>query len=304
MRQYFASTKRPPSKPWIGSIRCCRCRRDGWSATALSTTARELFRCTPRLPPKAPQCWPKLPPITPARSLWPSSPTWLPTSRAARRFILSPTTCRRIRPGGLSNFLRLTPNCTSTTRRPTLPGSTRSKTGSPRSSAMSFPAASFPRYPTWPASSCAISATTTALPNPSSGPIATPTIALPLIPLHLLPATSSLPGKWHPTPLPAPLENSVDQNRLKPRRGRQNAYVEPVIGSIRRECLDHVIVINESHLRRVLTSYVVYYHRSRTHLSLDKDCPDARPIQPPNNGKVIAIPQVGGLHHRYERLAA
>jgi len=65
-----------------------------------------------------------------------------------------------------------------------------------------------------------------------------------------------------------------------------------------------VVVINERHLRWVLTSYVDYYHHSRTHLSLDKDCPDARPIQPPNSGKVIAIAQVGGLHHRYERLAA
>jgi hypothetical protein len=63
-------------------------------------------------------------------------------------------------------------------------------------------------------------------------------------------------------------------------------------------------VINERHLRRVLSLYVDYYQRTRTHLSLDKDCPDARPIQPPNSGKVIAIAQVGGLHHRYERLAA
>jgi hypothetical protein len=54
----------------------------------------------------------------------------------------------------------------------------------------------------------------------------------------------------------------------------------------------------------VLFSYVDYYHRARTHLSLDKDCPEARPIQPPNSGKVIAIPQVGGLHQRYERSAA
>ncbi|MFZ0888440.1 MAG: integrase core domain-containing protein [Candidatus Binataceae bacterium] len=89
-----------------------------------------------------------------------------------------------------------------------------------------------------------------------------------------------------------------------PRSPWQNTYIERVIGSIRRECLDHVLVINERHLRRVLFSYVDYYHRSRTHLSLDKDCPDPRPIQPPNRGKVIAIPQVGGLHHRYERLAA
>jgi putative transposase len=89
-----------------------------------------------------------------------------------------------------------------------------------------------------------------------------------------------------------------------PRSPWQNAYVERVIGSIRRECLDHILVANERHLRRVLSSYVDYYHRSRTHLSLDKDCPDARPVQPPNCGEVIAIPQVGGLHQRYERLAA
>jgi len=89
-----------------------------------------------------------------------------------------------------------------------------------------------------------------------------------------------------------------------PRSPWQNACVERVIGSIRRECLDHLVVINERHLRRVLISYADYYQRSRTHLSLDKDCPDARPIQPPNRAKLIAIPQVGGLHHRYERLAA
>jgi putative transposase len=89
-----------------------------------------------------------------------------------------------------------------------------------------------------------------------------------------------------------------------PRSPWQNAYVERVIGSIRRECLDHVLVINERHLRRVLSSYADYYHRLRTHLSLDKDCPDARPIQQPNNSNVIAIPQVGGLHHRYDRRAA
>jgi transposase InsO family protein len=89
-----------------------------------------------------------------------------------------------------------------------------------------------------------------------------------------------------------------------PRSPWQNAYVERVIGSIRRECLDHIVIFNERHLRRVLSSYVDYYQRTRTHLSLDKDRPDARPIQPPNSGKVIAIPQVGGLHHRYERLAA
>jgi putative transposase len=84
----------------------------------------------------------------------------------------------------------------------------------------------------------------------------------------------------------------------------QNAYVERVIGSIRRECLDQVVIFNERHLRRVLSSYADYYHRTRTHLSLDKDCPDTRRVQAPARGKVIAIAQVGGLHHRYQRLAA
>jgi hypothetical protein len=85
-----------------------------------------------------------------------------------------------------------------------------------------------------------------------------------------------------------------------PRSPWQNACVD----SIRRECLDHIVIFNEHHLRRVLSSYLDYYHRTRTHLSLDKDCPDPRPIMPRRIGRVIAIPQVGGLHHRYERLAA
>jgi putative transposase len=89
-----------------------------------------------------------------------------------------------------------------------------------------------------------------------------------------------------------------------PRSPWQNPYVERVIGSIRRECLDHVVVFNERHLRRVLSSYVDYYHRTRTHLALDKDCPERRPMQARRTGKVIAIPQVGGLHHRYLRRAA
>jgi transposase InsO family protein len=89
-----------------------------------------------------------------------------------------------------------------------------------------------------------------------------------------------------------------------PRSPWQNAYVERVIGSIRRECLDHIVIFNERHLRRVMSSYVDYYQHARTHLSLDKDCPDPRPIMSPKIGRVIAIPQVGGLHHRYDRLAA
>ena len=84
----------------------------------------------------------------------------------------------------------------------------------------------------------------------------------------------------------------------------QNPFVERLIGSIRRECLDHVIVLGEMHLRRVLGEYFRYYHRSRTHLSLDKDCPEPRAVQPPGLGEVVEFPEVGGLHHRYERRAA
>ena len=83
----------------------------------------------------------------------------------------------------------------------------------------------------------------------------------------------------------------------------QNPYVERVIGSIRRECLDYVIVLNEAHLRRVLTSYLRYYHRSRTHLGLEKDTPDRRPASETSVGPIIVIPEVGRLHHRYERRA-
>jgi hypothetical protein len=68
--------------------------------------------------------------------------------------------------------------------------------------------------------------------------------------------------------------------------------------------LDHIVIFNERHLRRVLSSYVDYYHRTRSHLSLDKDCPHSRPIQPRRVGRVVAFPKVGCLHHRYERLAA
>ena len=84
----------------------------------------------------------------------------------------------------------------------------------------------------------------------------------------------------------------------------QNTYVERLIGSIRRECLDPVIVLNEVSLRRILKSYFDYYENSRTHLSLGKDTPVSRPIQPATTGRIVEIPQVGGLHHRYERIAA
>jgi len=84
----------------------------------------------------------------------------------------------------------------------------------------------------------------------------------------------------------------------------QNPFAERLIGSIRRECLDHVVVLGERHLRRILTAYFAYYHRTRTHLSLGKDAPDGRNIEPPSLGAVLSIPEVGGLHHRYSWRAA
>lgn len=84
----------------------------------------------------------------------------------------------------------------------------------------------------------------------------------------------------------------------------QRAYVERVIGTIRRECLDHVVVFHPTSLSRHLKLFIDYYHHTRCHLALAKDTPEARPVQPPALGRIISIPQVGGLHHRYERRAA
>jgi len=89
-----------------------------------------------------------------------------------------------------------------------------------------------------------------------------------------------------------------------PRSPWQRAYVERVIGTIRRECLDHVLVLSEASLYRHVKAYLAYYHASRTHLSLAKDAPATRPVQGPEEGRIVAVPQVGGLHHRYERCAA
>jgi transposase InsO family protein len=89
-----------------------------------------------------------------------------------------------------------------------------------------------------------------------------------------------------------------------PRSPWQNPFVERLIGSIRRECLDHVIVWNESSLRRILQSYFEYYERSRTHLALRKDSPVPRPVEKPATGRIVELAQVGGLHHRYKRCAA
>jgi len=96
----------------------------------------------------------------------------------------------------------------------------------------------------------------------------------------------------------------IQQVLSAPRSPWQRAYVERVIGTLRRECLDHVIVFSEAGLTRHLRNFVEYYHRSRTHLSLQKDTPESRPVQAPEAGRIVAIPEVGGLHHRYERRAA
>ena len=96
----------------------------------------------------------------------------------------------------------------------------------------------------------------------------------------------------------------IEEVLTAPRSPWQNAYVERVIGSIRRECLNHVVILNEKHLRRILARYVDYYNTTRTHLSLDKDAPKGRLVQLPEKGRVVELPRVGGLHHEYTRMAA
>ena len=87
---------------------------------------------------------------------------------------------------------------------------------------------------------------------------------------------------------------------ISPRSPWQNGYAERLIGSIRRECLDNIVVIGERHLRHVLLSYMEYYNGARTHLSLGKDAPIARVVQAV--GRVCAQPVLGGLHHQYVRI--
>ncbi len=96
----------------------------------------------------------------------------------------------------------------------------------------------------------------------------------------------------------------IEEVRIAPRSPWQNSYCERLIGSIRRECTDHLIVFSARHLRRILRSYVSYYHGSRTHRSLGNDCPETRSVDPPELGEVIVFPEVGGLHHRYTRRRA
>ena len=96
----------------------------------------------------------------------------------------------------------------------------------------------------------------------------------------------------------------IEEVITSPRSPWQNPFAERIIGSIRRDCLDHVIVFNEQHLRGTLREYFKYYHTCRTHLSLNKDPPETRTVEPRELGNVMAFPRVGGLHHRYGRIAA
>lgn len=93
---------------------------------------------------------------------------------------------------------------------------------------------------------------------------------------------------------------AITQVLTAPRSPWQNGVIERFIGSVRRECLDHVIIFNANGLQRILKSYMEYYERSRTHLALQKDAPVSRPVSPSITGRIIAIPQVHGPHHRYE----
>jgi transposase InsO family protein len=94
----------------------------------------------------------------------------------------------------------------------------------------------------------------------------------------------------------------IEELLTAPRSPWQNPYVERLIGSIRRDCLNHFVILNTRHLKRTLVSYFGYYHGSRTHLGLDKQCPFPRQVS--SIGRIIEIRQLGGLHHRYERIAA
>jgi len=95
----------------------------------------------------------------------------------------------------------------------------------------------------------------------------------------------------------------VTDVKTAPRSPRQNPFVERLISSIGRECLDHVIIFNENHLHIILAEYFAYYHEARTHLSLDRNSPTPRSFHAPEKGKVVAKAYLGGLHHCYTRAA-
>ncbi len=94
----------------------------------------------------------------------------------------------------------------------------------------------------------------------------------------------------------------IEEVLTAPRSPWQNPYVEREIGNIRRECLDHVIVLNERGLYRILKRYFTYHHEDRPSLALARNSPEPRAVEPRTNGRIVAIPRVGGLHHRYRRV--
>ncbi|MGO9833294.1 MAG: integrase core domain-containing protein [Polyangiaceae bacterium] len=96
----------------------------------------------------------------------------------------------------------------------------------------------------------------------------------------------------------------MTQLRIAPRSPWQNGFAERWVGTARREIVDHVIVLSEPHLRRILREYVAYYNADRPHMALGGDVPMRRDVEPPSMGRVVAMPKLGGLHHRYSRGAA
>jgi hypothetical protein len=96
----------------------------------------------------------------------------------------------------------------------------------------------------------------------------------------------------------------IHEVKTAARSAWQNPYVERLIGTLRRECLDHVVVLYEIHLCRRLRDCLIYYHGARTHLSLDKDAPEPRLAEHRDQGRIVETPMVGGLHHGYRRQAA
>ena len=95
----------------------------------------------------------------------------------------------------------------------------------------------------------------------------------------------------------------IEDTQTSPGSPWQNPYCERFIGSVRRECLSHVVVLSEQHLKRIVQNYLDYYHDCRTHLSLDHNSPNPRLVASRDAGEIIAIPRVGGLHHEYRRAA-
>jgi putative transposase len=118
-----------------------------------------------------------------------------------------------------------------------------------------------------------------------------------------IPAARPRRGLWRRVLEPS-ARHGIHEVKTAARSPCQNPYVERLIGTLRRECLDHVVVLNETHLRRLLSGYLIYYHGARTHLSLEKDAPEPRPVEHLDDGRIVETPMVGGLHHRYTRKAA